>query len=315
MSTARSAASGWLLVLVLTVSCDDGPTPSARTVEFDGQLADSLVQRQVDFGPRVPGTQAHAEAVAWMTEYLRARADEVEQLPFEHQTVSGEPLSLVNVWASFEPQLTSRVLLVAHFDSRPVAERAVDPEDRDDPIPGANDGGSGVAVLLAIADALSQNPPAVGVDILLTDGEDYGFNEGTFTTFAPDMFLGAKNFAATRGATYRPLYGILVDLVGDQDPSFPQEGFSLQFAPEVVSRVWDVAADLGHGAVFVNRAGQPINDDHVPLNEVGIRTINIIDFDYPFWHTPDDTADKVSAATLQIVGDVVLTTVRRQGGQ
>lgn len=304
------------LVLALAVgSCDGGPTPSGHTMEFDRQLADTLVQRQVAFGPRVPGTTAHAEALAWMTMFLEARADVTEQMPFTHVTREGETLSLTNVWASFKPEMTARVLVVAHWDTRPVAERAADVADRDNPIPGANDGASGVAVALAIADALAERAPGVGVDLLLTDGEDWGHDPVTLATFTPDMFLGARHFAEVRGDTYRPLFGILLDLVGDQNPRFPQEGFSLQFAPEVVDRVWDLAQELGYGAVFPTAVGQPITDDHIPLNEAGVRTINIIDFDYPFWHTPEDTVDKVSSATLEIVGDVVLTTIRRQGGQ
>lgn len=306
-----------MIVLILVVgSCDGGPTPSGDTMEFDRQLADTLVQRQVAFGPRVPGTTAHAEALAWMTTFLETRADVTEQMPFTHVTQEGETLSLTNVWASFKPEATSRVLVLAHWDTRPVAERAADVADRDNPIPGANDGASGVAIVLAIADALAERPPEVGVDLLLTDGEDWGHDPVTLATFTPDMFLGARHFAEIRGDTYRPLYGILLDLVGDQNPRFPKEGFSLQFAPEVVDRVWDLAQELGYAAVFpASPPGQPITDDHVPLNEAGIRTINIIDFDYPFWHTPEDTLDKVSSATLEIVGDVVLTMIRRQGGQ
>lgn len=307
---------GMLVLMLVVGSCDGGPTPSGDTMEFDRQLADTLVQRQVAFGPRVPGTTAHTEALAWMTTFLKARADVTEQMPFTHVTQEGETLSLTNVWASFKPEATSRVLVVAHWDTRPVAERAADVADRDNPIPGANDGASGVAIVLAIADALAEKPPDVGVDLLLTDGEDWGHDPVTLATFTPDMFLGARHFAEVRGDTYRPLYGILLDLVGDQNPRFPKEGFSLQFAPEVVDRVWDLAQELGYAAVFpASPPGQPITDDHVPLNEAGIRTINIIDFDYPFWHTPDDTLDKVSSATLEIVGHVVLTTIRRQGGQ
>ena len=301
--------------VLMVGSCDGGPTPSTGMMEFDGQLADTLVQRQVAFGPRVPGTAAHAEALAWMTAFLETRAEVTEQMPFTHVTQEGETLSLTNVWASFKPEAASRVLVVAHWDTRPVGEKAANVADRDNPIPGANDGASGVAIVLAIADALAERPPEVGVDLLLTDGEDWGHDPVTLATFTPDMFLGARHFAEVRGATYRPLYGILLDLVGDQEPRFPQEGFSRQFAPEVVARVWDLAQELGYGAVFTASPGQPITDDHVPLNEAGIRTINIIDFDYPFWHTPKDTIDKVSSGTLEIVGDVVLTTIRRQGGQ
>lgn len=300
---------------LFAVSCDEGPG-GAGTGEggFEAPLAMDLVERQVEFGPRVPGTEAHTAALEWMTAYLGERADTVEQRPFTWVTTRGDTLNLTNVWASFAPEKPARILLLAHWDSRPVAERSADPADRGEPVPGANDGASGVAVLLAIADALSKNPPGIGVDILLTDGEDWGHDPVTYATEIQDMLLGARQFARTRGESYRPLFGILLDLVGDRDPRFPREGYSLQFAPEAVRRVWETAADLGHGDVFVPEQGQAIADDHVPLNQAGIRTIDVIDFDYPYWHTVEDTPDKISATTLGIVGQVVLETIRRQGG-
>lgn len=307
-----AAAAAVAAVLALGGCAEEGPRAPATETGFRASLADSLVRRQLAFGPRVPGTEAHEAALAWMIEWLRERADVVEPRPFTHVTLTGDTLSLTNVWARFDPENPSRILLLAHWDSRPVSEMASDPADRRRPVPGANDGASGVAVLLTIADALKRNPPPVGVDILLTDGEDWGHEPVTLRTETTDMFLGARHFAETHG-DYRPLFGILLDMVGDRDPRFPMEGFSLQFAPEVVRRVWDVAEDLGYGDVFVDSRGQPIGDDHVPLNEVGIRTIDVIDFDYRWWHTPQDTADKVSARTLGIVGDVVLTVIRRLG--
>jgi len=282
---------------------------------FPAALADSLVARQVAFGPRVPGTDAHAAALQWMTEWLRPRADAVTLMPFRHVTLTGDTLSLTNVWASFAPDAGSRILLTAHWDSRPVAERNADPDTRGEPVPGANDGASGVAVLLALADELSRTPPGVGVDILLTDGEDWGHDPDTYETRIEDMLLGARHFATTRGSTYRPLFGILLDLVGERNARFPWEQNSLALAPEVVRRVWDVADELGHGEYFPQERGPAVNDDHVVLNEAGIRTIDIIDFDYPAWHTTEDTPDKVDAATLGAVGDVVLEVVRRLGSR
>lgn len=303
-----------VLGLLASGACRRGPEPAPFEGAFRGALADSLVRRQLDFGPRVPGTEAHQRTLAWLVEYLSARADTVETMPFMHVTTFGDSLSLSNVFARFRPDAPQRILLVAHWDSRPVAEMATDPAARRQPVPGANDGASGVAVLLALADVFAHVPPPLGVDLLLTDGEDWGHDPATLETVPIDMFLGARHFAETWGTTYRPLFGILLDMVGDRDPMFPWEGNSLRHAPEVVSRVWEIAAELGYGHVFVPRAGPTVNDDHVPLNEAGVRTINIIDFDYAWWHTPQDTADKVSAATLQIVGDVVLETILRQGG-
>lgn len=282
---------------------------------FDGELADSLVERQVGFGPRVPGTEAHAAALEWMTGWLRERADSVAQVPFTHVTQRGDTLSLTNLWASFAPSAGSRILLTAHWDSRPVSEKASDPFARADRMPGANDGASGVAVLLTLADELARTPPGIGVDILLTDGEDWGHDPRTYETEIDDMLLGARHFAATQGDSYRPLFGILLDMVGERDARFPWEQNSLNLAPEVARRVWDVAEDLGHGNYFPQEIGPAVTDDHVILNEAGIRTIDIIDFDYPYWHTQEDTPDKVDAATLGAVGDVLLAVIRRQAGQ
>jgi hypothetical protein len=250
-----------------------------------------------------------------MTAYLRERADSVAQIPFTHVTTRGDTLSLTNVWASFTPAAGPRILLTAHWDSRPVSEKSTDPFARADPVPGANDGASGVAVLLALSDELSRTPPAIGVDILLTDGEDWGHDPETYATEVADMLLGARHFAETQGASYRPLFGILLDLVGERDARFSWEQNSLALAPEVVRRVWDMAEDIGHGGYFLQQTGPAVNDDHVVLNQAGIRTIDIIDFDYPYWHTPQDTPDKVDAATLGAVGDVVLAVIRHQGGQ
>ncbi|MGH7549604.1 MAG: M28 family peptidase [Gemmatimonadota bacterium] len=312
----RRAQALWTLVLAalaLVLACGDdgGPEPVAGP-SFSGELADSLVRQLVAFGPRVPGTAAHAEALAWMTDYLRERTDVVEQRPFTHVTQTGDTLELTNLWAQFNPQAGQRILVTGHWDSRPVAEKEADPANRDRPIPGANDGGSSAAVILALADVLAEDPPAIGVDLLLTDGEDWGHDPATFSTFVPDMFLGARHFAANDGADYRPLFGILLDMVGEEGARFPIEQNSEEFAPEVVSRVWEAAADLGYGEIFESRVGRPVTDDHVILNQAGIRTIDIIDFDYPFWHTLEDTPDKLSAATMDAVGDVVLEVIRRQ---
>jgi Zn-dependent M28 family amino/carboxypeptidase len=301
-----------VVVLVLLAGCGGEEAPGRGA--FDAALADSLVARQVGFGPRVPGTEAHAAALEWMTAYLGERADTVEQVPFTHVTAHGDTLSLTNVWARFQPAATQRILLTAHWDSRPVSERASDPFARSDPLPGANDGASGVAVLLALADELARTPPAIGVDILLTDGEDWGHDPETFATEVEDMLLGARHFASTHG-DYRPLFGILLDMVGEKGARFTQEQNSLALAPEVVRRVWEIAEELGHGEYFPEQIGPAVNDDHVVLNEAGIRTIDLIDFDYPYWHTPQDTPDKLDARTLGAVGDVLLALIRRMGGQ
>jgi glutaminyl-peptide cyclotransferase len=291
----------------LALACDESNRERAleERTAFDGRAALELVERQVAFGPRVPNTPAHGAALEFLRDYLSARADSVTLEEFQHVPLQGDTLRLVNVIASFAPAASRRVLLAAHWDTRPVAERDPDPHQRSLPIPGANDGASGVAVLLALADVLFANPlPDHGVDLVLLDGEDYGHEPGTLRPRVEDMFLGAREFAR-RHADYRPVLGILLDLVGDHDPVFRQEGYSLQYAPELVRLVWVAAADLGYAAFEACRQGQ-ITDDHLFLNRAGIRTAAILDLDYDAWHTQQDGAANVSAGTLDVVGDVLV---------
>jgi glutaminyl-peptide cyclotransferase len=274
---------------------------------FDGQAAMELVERQVAFGPRVPNTEGHARMLQFLQEFLRPLADSVAVEEFEHVPIQGDTLHLANVIARFRPDAPSRVLLAAHWDSRPVAEQDPDPAKREQPIPGANDGGSGTAVLLEMARVLSKNPlpQGYGVDLAFLDGEDYGHDPQTLKPREPDMYLGAKEFAK-RHSDYRPLFGILLDLVGDKNPQFMQESHSVDAVPEIVRRVWAAAEDLGHGDVFREQGLGYITDDHVYLNQAGIRTMDLIDFDYPAWHTHDDVPANMSAKSLGLVGDVLV---------
>jgi hypothetical protein len=291
---------------VMLAACGSAEERPQRPT-FDGEAAMRLVERQVAFGPRVPNTPAHEEALAWFVDTLAALADTVVVEPFTHVTAQADTLRLSNVVASFAPAAPSRVLLTAHWDTRPVAEKDPDSARRGEPIPGANDGGSGVAVLLEVARALHAQPlpEPYGVDIVLLDGEDYGHEAGTFATLSEDMYLGAREYAR-RHAGDPPLFGILLDLVGDREPRFPKEGYSQDYAPEVVRRVWQAAADLGYAREFPDRSRGYVTDDHLYLNQAGIRTVDIIDLDYPEWHTHADTPEAMSAASLDAVGEVLL---------
>jgi hypothetical protein len=281
---------------------EHSPAASATVSQprFDGSAAYALVERQVAFGPRVPGTAGHRAMAEWVETYLSARADTLIMQRFDHQTVDDQTLPLVNFLARFRPAEGPPLLLLAHWDTRPISDNSSIAEERDQPVPGANDGASGTAVLLQLAEMFSHTPPARNVDILLVDGEDYGdFAVGK------DVFLGSRYFAANLPEGYSAQYGILLDMVGDRDLDIYVEGNSNRLAPEVVDRVWNVAASMGFSDVFHRQGRHTVNDDHIPLNEAGIPTINVIDFDYPYWHTPHDTPDKVSAASLGVVGAVV----------
>jgi len=282
---------------------------ASTTTGFSGSAAYNYAKAQVDFGPRVPGTPAAKQAGDWIIRQMRARADTVIVQSFTYTTADGKKLPLRNILARFRPDLKERVLYVTHWDSRPVSESAATEPERKLPVPGANDGASGVGMFVALADVLRKTKPNVGVDLLFTDGEDYG-------QFGPpevDVLIGSKYFAThLPSPDYKPLYGVLWDMIGDKDLRIPYEMYSFQRAPEVVSRVWQAAADLGYGDIFVQESGGEVNDDHVPLLNAGLRVIDVIDLTYPPHHTPQDTMDKISAKSLATVGDVATALVTRQ---
>lgn len=277
-----------------------------HVVEFEGAKAMDYVRAQLAFGARVPGTEAHRLAGDWLVREFGARADTVIQQTWTHTTADGKRLPMRNVLARFNPTATRRVLYVAHWDSRPRSEKASDPSRRALPVPGANDGASGVAILLALADVLKAKPTEIGVDLLLVDGEDWGdFDTNT------DVLIGSRYFAANLPhPDYFPEFGIVWDMVGKADSRFLIEPNSVRAAPEIVQRVWSTAAQIGHGLYFPTRETYAITDDHVPLIEVGLKVIDVIDLDFDHHHTPEDTEDKVSQQTLQVVGDVAIAVIR-----
>lgn len=285
-----------------------GSARATSDVEFDGDAALGYVREQLAFGPRVPGSEGHRNTGDWITRMMRARADSVIEQRWTHVTQKGDSLPMRNILARFRPAATERVLYVTHWDTRPKSDGSGVPKDkRNTPIPGANDGASGVGLFVALGDVLKKVPPSVGVDLLFVDGEDYG-------EFGPpdiDVLIGAKYFAGhLPSADYAPLFGVLWDMIGDRDLKIEKEENSLRKAPEVVARVWEKAASLGYGNVFVPTEGLSITDDHIPLLEAKLRVIDVIDLDYPWHHTPDDTIDKVSAKSLKTVGDVAWALVK-----
>ena len=277
-----------------------GPTPGSPI--FDGDTAMEHVRTQVAFGPRVPGTPGHAAQLDWMLDHLGRHAPVVVADTFDYVTTNGDSLVLTNVMARFAPEQTRRLLVLAHWDTRPTADEAADSADWDTPIAGANDGASGTAVLLVMAEILSDALLPLGVDLLFVDGEDYG-------PTVEDMLLGAKRYAETLSDDDRPIYGLLLDMVGDADPSFPVEGISAKAAKVIVQKVWRAAERLGYRAYFPTAVGRDLTDDHVPLIEAGLPTANLIDFTYgpdnAYWHSLEDRVEHVSAGTLGMVGAVV----------
>jgi hypothetical protein len=293
------------LGVLLACQARAGGGSKAGPSEFNGRTAFGYIERQMAFGPRIPNKPGHKQTGDWLLAELRARADTVIVQEIRHVTHHGDTLHLRNFFARFRPQATERVLFLAHWDTRPMADRSENLGQQRLPVPGANDGASGVAVLLGVADALKARAPANGVDLLFVDGEDYGDFADT-----NDVLIGSRWFAAHQPAGYQPLFAVLFDMVGDKDLQIYEEGNSVAFAPEVVQRVWRVAADRGHERQFIPNVKHSLTDDHVSLQHVGIHAIDVVDFDYPYWHTTEDTIDKVSGESLQIVGDVAVALVR-----
>jgi len=281
--------------------CSCSPARPAAPDTFDGKRAFAALERQCRFGPRCPGCPGHEKALADLIAALRRHADEVTTQQFDHtHSADRRVLHLTNVIAIFRadaPPARETVLFAAHWDTRPTADNEKDPDRRSQPIAGANDGASGVAVLLELARVLAGRRLDQNVILVLFDGEDYG-------PTAADMFLGSRYFAEHL-PNPRPDWGAVVDMIGDRDLSIPVERYSWQRARQVVERIWGAAERIGVAA-FKRKVGRPVLDDHLPLLKAGIPCVDIIDTDYPPWHTLDDTPDKCSAASLQAVGDVLL---------
>lgn len=330
----KGATTLLLLVLVAVLqSCgteESSPTPAPRsdlpalppTPMFDPDSAYAFIQKQVDFGPRVPGTPEHQACGDWLVSKLKDYGAEVIEQTGTVTIYTRQKLPLRNIFARFRPEAKDRILLFAHWDTRPFADR--DAERKNEPIDGANDGASGVGVLLEMARSMAAKEHGPGIDILFTDVEDYGqpsgamgHDESSIDTWA----LGAQYFAknpAIPGYTAR--FGILLDMVGAQDAKFYREAISMQYAPAVVNKVWKTAAALGYGDRFVQETKYFVGtDDHVPINKtLRIPSIDIIQFDPatqafgPYWHTHDDNMEVIDRETLKAVGQTVQEVVWKE---
>ena len=278
---------------------------------FNAKRAFSYLTEQTSFGPRNPGSTGHERCLQYLQKSLQGLASTTELQAFTVDGYDGEKLNLTNVFSSFNPSATNRILLIAHWDTRPRSDEDKDPRKQNLPVLGANDGASGVAVLIELANELKASPPPIGVDILLNDGEDYGKPSDL-----DKYFLGTRYFAKHLKPDYHPQFGILLDMVGDSNLEIMKEPISMRYAPEVVDMVWSAARSLGMYQ-FTENVQRTVLDDHVPLNEAGIKTIDLIDFDYPdasnrYWHTTEDTPDKCSPASLEAVGRVLLEVIYHQ---
>jgi glutaminyl-peptide cyclotransferase len=296
----RPLALAILSVGLVLSSC--AKTPHAEA--FDGKRAYEWVQRQVAFGPRTPGTAAHDSCFADLVRGLRLTTDAVEVDTFHYESPElGKDVRLMNVLARFKPSESKRVLLAAHWDTRPWADRDPDPAKRNQPILGANDGASGVAILMALAERLNRRAPGLGVDIALFDGEDLGTE-----TNPNGYFRGSKRYVEWRSKEPPPLFVVVLDMVGRKDASFYWEGNSYEQASNIVLLIWNKAKDL-QLRQFKSGVKFSISDDHIPFLQNQIPAIDVIDFDFPQWHTRGDVLSVIDPVTLEAVGRVLQTLV------
>lgn len=294
-----------------------------ETPVFNSDSAYAYIEKQVSFGPRIPNSPAQIHFKDWIVEKLKGYGWQVKIQEFTSFRYDGYKMKGFNVIAQYQPQIQKRILLGAHWDARSIADK--DSVDKNKPIDAANDGASGVGVMLEIARLLSETKkrPTVGVDLIFFDLEDHGEpHDFTGNSLTTSWALGSQHWAThILPENYRPYYGILLDMVGARGAKFPHEGTSMQYAPGIVRSIWATAADLGYGNMFIDEDAFGISDDHTAVNEVGkIQMIDIIDlrpvnggFDFgSFHHTHQDNLNIIDKATLKAVGQTLLQVLYRE---
>lgn len=321
-----------LILVVMLCACNhnkpvntpdgDKKTERVQVPVFNADSAFAFVKAQTDFGPRVPLSSAHEACCEWLVSKLSEYADTVMVQPFRTRLYTNQGIDGKNIIASFNPTVAKRIVLCSHWDSRPFADHDPDEANWNQPINGANDGASGVGVLMECARCFHHQPLSdkIGVDIVFFDLEDYGPRQDQAEQYYDDRrnywALGSQFWSAQPHVPgYKANYGILLDMVGASEPNFMKEYYSQGYAAWLSNKVWHVAQDLGYRQYFVNELGDVISDDHLPMNEIaGIPTIDIIDLrpessnlSFPEqWHTLEDNIDHIDKMTLGMVGDVLL---------
>ena len=282
---------------------------------FDEDHAFSYLVAQCDFGPRNPGSDGYYACLDYLITELDQSANEIILQDFSYQERRyNKQYNLENIIARFNPDSEFQTVISAHWDTRPWADQEDLRQDRDQPIIGANDGASGVAILLELAKIMGENPPPIGVNLVFFDGEDLGV-PGENSTYCQGSRFFAKNLPIPR-----PNEAINLDMVGDKQLVLPIERYSLEYHPKLVRHLWDRAKEMGLDA-FIGRVDYAIYDDHIPLNEIaGIPSIDIIDFKYPnsyanFWHTMNDIPENCSEESLGQVGDLMVDYIYNREGQ
>ncbi len=322
-----------LLIGVAIQACNSGKEPGSvsknkvpeKTIEipdFNSDSAYLFVKTQVDFGPRVPNTPQHAACSEYLFNELNRFADTTIVQSFKTRTFDGTTLNGKNIIGSFNPKSHDRILLCSHWDSRPFADHDPDPSKRKMPVDAANDGASGVGVLLEVARQMNLMKPNIGLDIIFFDAEDYGPPQDSGIEGEEYWGLGAQYWANNpHKPYYTAKFGILLDMVGANDAKFLMEGYSMYYAPGVCKKIWDIANQIGYSKYFIYTKAGGITDDHAFINEIlKIPTIDIIQLDtassngtfFEYWHTTGDKMNVIDKKTLKVVGQTLLTVIYRE---
>ncbi len=290
---------------------------SVKIPTFSGDSAYAFVKKQVDFGPRVTGSEAHKKAVNWFVEKFKSYGADVELQKFKANFVNGTKADAVNIIAHFNPGKKKKVIIASHFDSRYMAEKDPNPELKNKPIDGADDGASGVGVILELARLLKENPIDMSVDFILFDAEDNGNDKDDETWCLGSQYWSKQ--AARNG--YRADFGVLLDMVGAKNALFPKENVSKQYAGPLQDVIWNLAANMGYGDLFANIERGNINDDHYYVNKVAkiamVDIINIPDAQKGFGsyhHTHKDNINIIDKNTLRRTGQVMSALLYKYAG-
>ena len=325
-----SAYTILLFVGILFIQCkNDTPVENKQEVvnvrvpAFNADSAYAFIEKQLSFGFRIPGTASHAECKQWLSNILGGYGADVMLQDFTVSFQDVENVTATNIIAQINPEKTRRIMLSAHWDSRSVADKDKDAAVRKDPIPGADDGGSGVGVLLEIARTISENPIDLGVDIMLFDAEDQGAT-GDPCQNTCSWALGAQYWSNNIiPNNYKPEYGILLDMVGAKNASFYKEGISMTYAQEHVDKIWTLAKRMGYSDFFIDRRTAAITDDHRYVNTIAkIPMLDIINLKpeqgsrlfHEYWHTHGDQISIIDKRSLRVVGQVVTAVLYKESG-
>lgn len=316
-----------LIFSVVFISCNKAKAPETVTEEnyskivipnYNADSAYAYVKKQCDFGPRTPGSKAHEQCANYIVDFMKQYADTVIVQEFSTKLYNGTIVKGKNIIASFNLGTTDRMLYGAHWDSRLWADHDLDSANHKKPVMGANDGASGVGVLMEMARCLSLKPQKVGVDIIFFDMEDQGCPEWDKTDIQDqsDWCLGSQYWARnTHIPYYQAKFGVLLDMVGYSNPRFTKEAQSMNYASSIMNKIWKIASDRGYGNMFVDERTGGVMDDHIWVNQIAkVPMIDIVQNDpatsfFPYWHTTKDDINCISKNTLKAVGEVCLTAI------